>query len=89
MQRKIFLGIYTDHINLLYVKYFGVVIFYISSGAVAASLNGLPNYLASKILFPVVRCNFFLELLIVIDLLRGIRYIHETIMCPWLQNRTV
>jgi len=71
------------------VKYFGAVIFYISSGAVAASLNGLPNYLASKILFPIVRCNIFLELLLVIDLLRGIRYVHETIMCPLLQNRTV
>jgi hypothetical protein len=37
------------------VKYFGVVvIFYISSGAVSADLKGLPNYLASKILFPTV-----------------------------------
>ena len=87
---KFFLGFDTDHINLLYVKLLGgVVIVYVSSGAVAASLNGLPNYLASKILFPTVRCSIFLELLIVIDLVRSIRYVHETIMCPWVQNRSV
>jgi hypothetical protein len=71
---KFFLGFDTDHIKLLYVKLFGgVAIFYVSSGAVAASLNGLPNYPASKILFRIVRCNIFLELLIVIDLVRSIR----------------
>jgi len=76
MQRKnLFVDIDADHINLLYVKYFGVI-FYISSGAVAASLNGLPNYLASKILFPVARCSIFLKLLIVIDLVRSISYVH-------------
>jgi len=72
-----------------YVKYFDVaVIFYVSSGAIAASLSGLPNYLASKIQLPLVRCNIFLELLIVIDLVRSIPYVHETLMCPSLQNRT-
>jgi hypothetical protein len=40
MQPKFSLGIDTNHINLLYVKYFGGgVIFYMSSGAVAASLT--------------------------------------------------